>query len=131
VKRISLGLLLCLLAAAGCDRSATRVTGKVTVDGTPLADGAVRFIPLDGKAPTAGGTIEDGEYSVDNAPVTTVRVEITAPKVVGKRKAYDTPDSPTIDVIKESLPEKYNLKSELKRELTRGENELNFDLKTK
>lgn len=133
LKQISLGLLVCLFAVTGCDSSANRarVKGKVTVDGTPLENGAIRLIPLDGKAPTAGSPIEDGEYYVDNAPVTTVRIEITAPKVVGKRKAYDTPDSPTIDVTKESLPEKYNLKSELKRELTRGENELNFDLKTK
>jgi hypothetical protein len=43
----------------------------------------------------------------------------------------DTPDSPFIDVTKEMLPEKYNLKSELKRDLTKGDNELNFDLKTK
>ena len=105
--------------------------GKITVDGQPLAVGAIRLIPLDGKSPTAGATIEDGEYVVDKAPATGVRVEISAPKVVGKRKAYDTPDSPTLDVTKESLPEKYNVKSELKRDLTKGDNTLDFDLKTK
>lgn len=133
MKQVSVGLVVCLFASLGCDSGATpaRVKGKVTVDGVPLESGAIRLIPVDGKAPTAGSPIEDGEYYVDNAPATKVRVEISASKVVGKRKAYDTPDSPFIDVTKEMLPEKYNLKSELKRELTKGANELNFDLKTK
>jgi hypothetical protein len=133
LKRFSVALFLCLLASLGCEGGATpaRVKGKVTVDGAPLGEGSIRLIPLDGKAPTSGSPIEDGEYYVANAPATGVRVEITAPKVVGKRKAYDTPESPFIDVTREILPDKYHVKSELKRELTKGENELNFDLRTK
>jgi hypothetical protein len=131
VKRVACGIV-CVLVAIGCDSgSYARVSGKVTVDGAPLASGAIRLVPLDGKSPTAGAEIEDGEFLIDKAPVTAVRVEIFAPRVVGKRKAYDEPQSPLIDVTKESLPEKYNIRSELKKELIKGDNEFNFDLKTK
>jgi hypothetical protein len=125
-------MTFCILVAVGCDNAgAARVSGKVTVDGAALASGAIRLVPIDGKAPTAGAPIEDGEFFIDNAPTTSVRIEISAPKVVGQRKAYDTPDSPLIDITRELLPEKYNLKSELKKDLVRGDNELDFDLKTK
>lgn len=132
MKRIAPGIALLLLIGLGCDSAKhARVRGKITVDGVPLPKGGIRLIPVDGKAPTAGDQIEDGEFFIDKAPVTTVRVEISYPKVIGQRKAYDTPDSPMIDITKEALPEKYNAKSELKKELTRGDNELNYDLKTK
>ena len=55
-----------------------------------------------------------------------MRVEITAPKVVGKRKAYDTSDSPLIDITKEMLPEKFNVKSELKKDLRAGRKRAEF-----
>lgn len=126
-------LACCGFLALGCapGGGAAHVKGRVTLDGAPLEKGAIRLIPLDGKSPTAGETIENGEFFIPSAPATAVKVEITAPKVVGKRKAYDTPDSPTIDVTKEMLPEKYNTRTELKSELVPGENELKFDLKSK
>jgi hypothetical protein len=124
--------IVCLVLAVGCDNGNTAsVSGTVTVDGAPLTSGAIRLIPLDGKSGTAGAEIADGEYFIDRAPATPMRVEISAPRVVGKRKAYDEPQSPYIDITKESLPEKYNVRSELKKELIRGDNELNLDLKTK
>lgn len=124
--------IVCVLIAAGCDNgSNARVTGTVTVDGAPLDKGAIRLVPLDGKSGTAGAEIENGEFYIEKAPATAVRVEISAPRVVGKRKAYDDPQSPVIDVTKETLPEKYNVRSELKKDVTKGENEFNFDLKTK
>ena len=41
------------------------------------------------------------------------RVAITSPKVIGKKKMYDTPDSPVVDVTEELLPKRYNAQSEL------------------
>jgi hypothetical protein len=129
--RLAVPVLL-LVAVAGCvDTPKAKVKGRVTLDGVPLQDGGIRFIPSDGKAPTAGATIEDGEYAVESIAVTNMRVEITAPKVVGKRKAYDTPDSPMIDNKKELLPARYNVKTELTRDIQKGDNVFDFQLTSK
>jgi hypothetical protein len=44
---------------------------------------------------------------------------------------YDTPDSPTVDMIAELLPPRYNVDSELRMTVTEGEQEHLFDLKSK
>ena len=38
----------------------------------------------------------------------------SASKVIGKKKMYDTPDSPSVDEVKELLPDKYNAQSQYK-----------------
>jgi hypothetical protein len=57
-----------LLAAAGlfsalqgCGNS-TKVSGSVTFDGQPVANGNIEFRPQDGKGPVVGGEIHDGQY---------------------------------------------------------------------
>jgi hypothetical protein len=102
------------LTAAGCSPDTTQgtVAGTVTLDGSPLANGLIRFIPTDGRTASADATVVDGEFTA-KVPVGEKRVSISAPKVVGKRKMYETPDSPTIDVVEELLPERYNVRSEL------------------
>jgi hypothetical protein len=122
--------LVVLGLVVGCGgRPTTTVEGKVTLDGAPVEKGSIRFVPSDGAAP-GGGEIKDGRYSVKVA-TGEAKVEITSPKVVDKKKMYDTPDSPMIDVTKESIPEKYNAKSELKYKVERGTNTKDFDLKSK
>jgi hypothetical protein len=63
-------------------------------------------------------------------PPGSVRVEIRAPTVVGQRKLFDTPDSPTQDVLRETLPAKYNTQSELIEEIEPGRRELHFELRS-
>src|SRR5262245_31539415 len=117
------GLLVATLwVAAGCSGSGPRmgeVTGSVTVDGKPAESGAISFFPLDGKSPTAGGMIKDGRYTA-KVPVGNAKVEIRVPKVVGKKKLYDRPDSPEQPILQEVLPPKYNDQTELKFEVQSG-----------
>ena len=105
-----------------------QVKGVVTVDGKPLADGSIEFFPVDGKGQSAGTSVHDGVYQVE-ASVGEMKVTINGTEVIGKRKAYDTPESPMIDVVRNAVPERYNTKSELKTTLVAGPNEKNFDLK--
>ena len=93
------------MAAHGCssDSGKGTVSGTVTLDGQPLQSGLIRFVPVDGQTPTAEATITDGEFSVE-VPVGEKRVSISAPKVVGKRPAYQTPNAPMIDIVEELLP---------------------------
>jgi hypothetical protein len=102
----------------------------VLVDGQPVALGAVSFSPLDGQSSSSGGKIVDGQYSV-KASTGTAKVAIRVPKVIGERKVYKTPDSPTQQILKESLPPEYNDRTTLTFDVKAGVNEHNFELTTK
>ncbi len=104
------------------------VKGKVTLDGQPLENGAISFVPADGATATAGGVITNGEYSIE-VPPGPKKVEITASKVVGQRPAYEgDPNSPMIDITESIIPPRYNTQTELTREVQPGENTFDFDL---
>jgi hypothetical protein len=123
--------LFLILAGAGCSPSGmSTVTGEVTLDGEPLKEGLIRFIPPDGAGPTADATISDGHFKA-TVPPGAKRVEISASRVVGKRKMYDTPDSPVADEVKERLPARYNVKSELTMTVEKGNQEKRFELTSK
>ncbi len=95
--RLSLLLLplLVLLGIAGCSGSSSQgeVNGTVTLDGQPLKEGDVRFVPLDGKSQTASAKVTDGKFTA-TVSLGQMRVEFSAGKVIGKIKMYDTPNSP-------------------------------------
>ena len=126
------GLLASALVIAGCSDGAglADVTGSITVDGAPAEKGSITFIPDDGKGPTAGGEIVAGRYAA-RVPVGTSKVQVRIPKVVGHKKLYNTPDSPSQDLLAEVLPERYNTKTELRLEVKPGKNEKDWELKTK
>ncbi|HET6572783.1 MAG TPA: hypothetical protein VFG68_04210 [Fimbriiglobus sp.] len=126
-------LLAALATAAGCGGNATtgEVTGTVTVDGqTPPSGSSISFVPADGKSPTAGCLIEDGKYST-RVPVGTAKVEIRVPRVLGKPRAAKNGPGAEGQLVEESLPEKYNARTELTFDVKPGTNEKNWDLKTK
>ncbi len=77
-----------------------------------MATGNIQFRPVAGDGPSAGATIQDGKFTAE-VPVTKMKVEITANKVIGQRKAYDMPNSPTVDEVVELIPKRYNVASEL------------------
>jgi len=85
-------LAMTLLAVAGCGQNCQRVSvdGNVTLDGKPLAEGAINFIPQLGTAgPTAGAAITEGRFSIERDRGTFTgmfRVEITATRKTGRQK---------------------------------------------
>jgi len=125
-----------LLAAAllgGCGRAEPAkgfVSGVVTLDGKPLERGSVLFVSADNTLPSSSGEIKDGAYRAE-VYVGPMNVQVLSPRVVGKRKLYDTPDSPVRDVTEESIPAKYNTHTELTYEVKPGEQEKNFVLTSK
>ncbi len=116
----------------GCSADAKHgtVSGTVTLDGQPLKSGTIRFDAADGRTAAADASITDGKYSV-KMPPGEKRVSITSPKVIGKKKMYDTPDSPVVDVTEELLPKRYNAQSELTLTVKLGDQDAPFDLKSK
>jgi len=54
--------LLFFLLILGCGSSEIEVTGKVTIDGTPLAEGEIIFEDAKGLVTPVGTKIKNGEY---------------------------------------------------------------------
>lgn len=101
-----------------------QVAGSVTLDGKPLPEGRIIFeSPEDASQgiPPASGEIKDGQYSVETTPGDkTVRISHRVQS--GQDEITKEP------IMKESLPAKYNKKSELKTTISDGENHADFDL---
>ncbi len=116
---------LCVIA--GCGPSSSTVSGKVTLDGQPLANGSISFTPEDGQTATAGAAITNGAYTVE-LPPGKKRVEISATKVVGQVRAYEgDPNSPMMDDVR---PIEFTSKSPMTVDIAAGENQHNFELQS-
>src|SRR5262245_5292083 len=122
---------ICTLSGCSTGPAVGTVTGEVTFDGKPVKDGHVTFTPVDGKGQTGGAPITDGKFRAEQVPALKMKVELHGNKVIGKRKAYDTPESPVFDEVVELLPPKYNVNSELSFDGKRGMQEVKYDLKSK
>jgi hypothetical protein len=124
---IALSVLIIALVG-GCSRARPMgdVQGRVTVNGQPVKEGAVRFIPVKGDTPATGGIVRNGNFKVQ-VPVTKQRVEFSA-NVVDTEK---TPRNATGDqiVMKALVPERYSTRSELTLNVVSGLNEPVFELK--
>jgi hypothetical protein len=103
------------------------LSGDVTFDSQPLQSGTIRFAPTDGHSSPAEAPIANGKYAA-TVPVGESRVTISAPKVTGKRKTYNTPESPTVDIVTELLPAQYNTQSTLTLKVAAGSQQQNYDL---
>jgi hypothetical protein len=114
----------------GCgDNKRASVWGKVTLDGQPLDQGVIEFFPAgDNTGPSAGGTIENGQYEVASAKgvaVGTNKVTISSVQKTGR--SIQSKDAVHEERL-EAIPPRYNFESELTRDVQPGDNELNFEL---
>jgi hypothetical protein len=130
----AIGLLAVLSLTAGCNDGPAmgEVSGTVKVDGqVPAAGSSITFIPTDGQSPTAGALLgEDGRYRVQ-VPVGKARVEIRVPRPRAKRAAKAQGPGAEGGWIEESLPTKFNDKSELTFEVKSGKNQKDWEVSTK
>ena len=132
-SRLSIALVACLpLIYTGC--SETRddlglVEGHVTLDGQPLADALVQFVPQGGKGVVSvGRTDSDGNYymmasrTVKGASLGKNLIRITT---------YEILDEGGKQVpVPERVPTKYNSQTELSVTVEPGDNTFDFDLST-
>jgi len=124
-------LMVGAIALTGCDSGPSTVSGTVTVDGKPLENGAISFLPSAGEGPTAGTSIKAGKYTAE-VPPGSKRVEITGYEVIGQEPAYGDPNGPMKDKTKSVVPPKFNQQSTLTADIKPGANDnLNFDLTSK
>jgi hypothetical protein len=133
LRTLGLCLVLAALAFAGCSPTpkTAKVSGEVTLDGQPLKDGRIQFIPVAGDTGTAGAIITDGKFTTD-VPISKMRVEINANKVIGKRKVYeDSPQSPWVEDVRELLLPRYNSSSTLEIDVKPGPQTVKYPLLSK
>jgi len=86
-----------ILLIAGCGTKLATVEGNVTWEGKPVDEGSISFAPADGKGPTLGGVIKNGQYQlVGKSWVTPGKkiVTITAVRKTGKQIEAGPPAPP-------------------------------------
>jgi hypothetical protein len=114
--------ILCTFSV-GCGKSGPIASGNVTFDGQPVEIGMIMFVPIDDKRMTPdSGKIVDGKFSVVTKP--------------GKKRVVIHASRPgPIDPVMKSpvqveyIPEQYNAKSTLTKEITdSGDNQFDFPL---
>lgn len=115
------------------------MSGKVTLDGAPLAKGVISFDPADGSpgAVPAGGVIADGAYSIDAEAGPTpgkYKVSIRSAATGSAPAEKAAPGAPPKSKKGEAdpIPKKYNSASELTAEVAAsGSTSADFELTTK
>jgi hypothetical protein len=119
--RVLLGTLFAgITVVAGCDRGSElpqrgQLSGKVTLDGQPVAAGMIRFIAIDPNGVNAAAKISGGEYSLppgEGPAKGKYRVEISVPSPTKKNKMKN-PDNEAewLEEPVEVLPARYHRNS--------------------
>ncbi len=117
------------IATLGCaDDGMVQVAGTVSMNGQPIAQGTIGFIPADMQGATAETVIEDGSYSV-RIPRGEKNVVIHGYEKVGERFPWGK-DNPPADVLKEIVPKEFNEGSTLTFSANANDSEANFELKS-
>jgi hypothetical protein len=124
------------VALAGCNGQPTPVgvSGAVTLDGAPLAEGTLQFEPLElTTGQSREVTIRDGKFSLPASegvlPGVEFRVIIQAFKKTGQK--YPNADmAASYDEVVQYVPEQYNSATTLRAKVSpnESENNLTFDL---
>src|SRR5947209_8260675 len=128
---ITIPALVLAAPLGGCSSQPPAVSGEVTLDGQPLADGAITYVPVDQQTPNVEVKIQDGKYSA-RVPVGRYKVRINAAKAPGERRIkYDAPGPPPVAAYAERIPERYNAKTELQTDIEPGDNKRDWPVTSK
>jgi hypothetical protein len=141
------------MACPGCNKGPElgSVSGVVTMDGRPLPNAVVTFVPAAGGRAAIGQTDANGQYKLvfvgtTGALVGQHRVSVTTvPKAQGSAPAgkmteeeYQKQAAAGMDAaayekaqVVEPIPERYNTKTELVKEVKAGQNTINLELTSK
>lgn len=122
VRIVSLMVLVaCVVGCSGDLPPLGKVSGKVTLDGQPLAGVIINFKPENGRAATAT-TDSEGEYTLEYVH------GVSGSKVGSTTVMFEWP----LGQAGKPIPKRYvGLNSELKVDVSKGGNNFDFDLESK
>lgn len=108
------------------------ISGVVTLDGKPLDQGLITFIPESGGDLIVSGLVVDGAFDLprhEGPGLGAHRVEVRARKETGKvLKNREDPENPIKEQV-EAVPVRYNQRSELRAEVLEGaDNRFTYEL---
>ena len=125
-----------LISVAGCSENGplkATVHGIVSLDGEPIPSGHINFYPTGAtRGPSAGGNIINGKYEITGEKAVVVgknKVEISSSQKTGKQ--IRSPSGKMIDEYAEAIPTKFNQSTTIVKQIDVGDNEWNFELKSK
>src|SRR5262245_29198245 len=126
--------VMLLFACAGCGSGGpdiAYVSGRVTMDGKPLANATVVFIPENGR-PAGASTDADGRYVLNFSEGRRGAIPgKNMVRVTTQRDPTPGEDGKSIPGSKETIPDKYNSATELTFDVEpKKRNVANFDLKS-
>lgn len=129
-------LTLLTFSLIGCGASSDApetgtVSGKVTMDGDPVANATITFSPEEGGRPSSGKTNAEGIYELDYS--SSVKGAVMGKHKVsvstygeGEEDEYGNLGATT----KETIPAMYNVETELVYTVDQSSNEINIELKS-
>lgn len=119
-----------LITLAGCGGGGLLdVEGTVALNGTPVAEGDIAFIPEDKKFGGEGGVIKDGRFKM-KARAGKNKVEIRASRIVPGKTIPSAagPGAPAEPLRESIIPPKYNDQTTLNEEVKPGKTTFTFNL---
>ncbi len=144
---VLLGVGCLVICGCGDGAGLGTVTGQVTMDGQPLANVMVTFVPIGGGNASTGVTDASGQYQLvhpagrgaeigtHTVRVTTVQSEAgTSVDVPTDSEEYMRTQMGGQDYaqasrsVEETIPARYNTRSELTHEVTAGRNVIDLTL---
>ena len=134
LRQVNFGLALSLLALGGCGSRGPEIAyveGRITMDGKPLADATVMFVPENGR-PSGAITDEDGNYVLNFAQGRKGAIPgMNDVRIMTMRDAGQDENGQTIPGRKETVPAEYNVESTLIFEVeAKRKNVANFELQS-
>ena len=126
---------LMILSGSGCSKPVAHVAGSVTVNGEPLPEGTILFVPDVGTEAVSGSSrIKDGQYEIGADKELTAgsyKVEVRALRGTGrilKTEEQLDGDAAEYEEVEQYIPPQYNTSTTLRAELSAGENKKDFQL---
>lgn len=126
----SLPAVFAALFLAGCGGDLGYVSGTITMDGAPLPNARVMFYPQNEGAGSAGRTDKNGYYELylGRSGKGAVKGEHLVQISTGDEGGGYGDDGSENRGSRETVPAKYNVRTELTATVNGGSNSIDFDL---
>jgi hypothetical protein len=114
----------------GCGPATGTVSGEINVGGKPADRGVITFSPADSSGEAVTAEISNGKYQAKMV-AGKKNVQISIPKVIGKRPESTAPNAAIVEITEERLPERYNSQTTLTFDVQPGSNTKNWEVESK